>query len=52
MSKSNPKKAMAAILPLTVRAEADGRVYEVRPMTLGMWAALERITLPLSSFEP
>jgi hypothetical protein len=47
MSRANPKKAMAALLPLTVRAEADGRVYEVRPMTLGMWAALERISSPL-----
>ena len=47
MSRANPKKAMAAIMPLTVRAEADGRVYEVRPMTLGMWAALERISSPL-----
>lgn len=47
MSRANPKKAMAAILPLTVRAVSDGRVYEVRPMTLGMWAALERISSPL-----
>ena len=47
MSRANPKKAMAAILPLTVRTVSDGRVYEVRPMTLGMWAALERISSPL-----
>ena len=47
MSRANPKKAMAAILPRTVRAVSDGRVYEVRPMTLGMWAALERISSPL-----
>lgn len=44
MSKANPRKAMAALLPLPVRA---GEGVVVRPMTLGMWAALERIESPL-----
>ena len=44
MSKTNPRKAMAALLPLAVECPC-GAV--VRPMTLGMWAALERIGSPL-----
>ena len=44
MSKTNPRKAMAALLPLAVECPC-GAV--VRPMTLGMWAALERISSPL-----
>ena len=39
MSKGNPKKAVAAILPTPVGA--------VKPMTLAMYAALERIESPL-----
>ena len=53
MSKANPRKAMAALLPLTVKAEDGGFEYEVKPMTLGMWAALERINSPLvTGIEP
>ena len=44
MSKANPRKAVAAILPLTVECPCG---TTVRPMTLGMWAALERIGSPL-----
>ena len=39
MSKANPRKAMAALLP------PGGAV--IRPMTLGVYAALERIGSPL-----
>lgn len=39
MSKGNPKKAVAAILPTPVG--------DVKPMTLAMYAALERIESPL-----
>lgn len=39
MSKANPRKAMAALIP---PGQAD-----IRPMTLGMYAALERIESPL-----
>ena len=39
MSKGNPKKAVAAILPTPVG--------DVKPMTLAMYAALERIGSPL-----
>lgn len=39
MSKANPRKAMAALLP-------PGQAV-IRPMTLGVWAALERIESPL-----
>lgn len=39
MSKANPRKAMAALLP-------PGGA-EIRPMTLGVYAALERIESPL-----
>ena len=44
MSKGNPRKAMAALLPLPLKVSGG---YTVRPMTLGMWAALERIESPL-----
>lgn len=39
MSKANPRKAMAAMIP-------PGQTV-IRPMTLGMYAALERIGSPL-----
>ena len=39
MSKANPRKAMAALLP-------PGQAV-IRPMTLGVYAALERIGSPL-----
>ena len=48
MSKGNPRKAVAAILPLAIEA-APG--VTVRPMTLGMFAALERIGSPLVTGE-
>lgn len=48
MSKANPRKAMAALLPLPIRCGQD---TVVRPMTLGMWAALERIGSPLVTGE-
>lgn len=41
---ANPKKTLAALLPLPLEALPG---VEVRPMTLGMWAALERIGSPL-----
>ena len=44
MSKSNPRKAMAALLPLPIGC---GNGVTVKPMTLGMWAALERVGSPL-----
>lgn len=47
MSRANPKKALAALLPLPVSAGA----FTVRPMTLAMWAALERIDSPLLGVE-
>lgn len=43
MSKGNPRKAVAAILPAPIG--------EVRPMTLAMYAALERIKSPLVTGE-
>lgn len=48
MSKANPRKAMVALLPLPIRC---GEGVTVRPMTLGMWAALERIGSPLVTGE-
>ena len=48
MSKSNPRKAMAALLPLPLKVSGG---YSVKPMTLGMWAALERIGSPLVTGE-
>ena len=44
MSVGNPKKAMAALMPGAVRTP-EGLV--VRPMTLAMYAALERIESPM-----
>lgn len=44
MSKGNPRKAVAALLPSPI-STAEGLV--VKPMTLAMWAALERIQSPL-----
>ena len=44
MSKGNPRKAMAALLPLPLRVSGG---IVVKPMTLGLWAALERIGSPL-----
>lgn len=44
MSKGNPKKAIAALMPGAIRTP-EGLV--VRPMTLAMYAALERIDSPL-----
>ena len=44
MSKENPRKAMAALLPLPIG--------DVRPMTLAMYAALERIGSPLVTGIP
>lgn len=44
MSKNNPKKAMAALLPLELDV---GYGLAVKPMTLGMYAALERIGSPM-----
>ena len=44
MSAGNPKKAVAALMPGAVRTP-EGLV--VRPMTLAMYAALERIESPL-----
>lgn len=41
--KANPKKAVTALLPPPLRC-GDA---VVRPMTLGMWAALESIESPL-----
>lgn len=46
MSKSNPRKAMAALLPVPIKV---GRGLTVEPMTLGMFAALERIGSPMVS---
>jgi len=48
MSRINPRKAMAALLPLPIKV---GEGLSVRPMTLGMWAALERIGSPLVTGE-
>ncbi len=45
MGKANPKKAMAALLPLEMKVA--GYDFTVRPVTLGMYAALERIGSPL-----
>ena len=49
MSRANPRKAMAALLPLAARCPCG---ETVRPMTLGVWAALERIGSPLVTGEP
>jgi len=44
MGRANPRKAVAAAMPLPAVA-APGVV--VKPMTLAMWAALERIDSPM-----
>lgn len=44
MNKANPRKAVAAILPTPIRTPER---LEVKPMTLAMYAALERIESPL-----
>lgn len=44
MSKANPRKAMAALLP-------PGQAV-IRPMTLGVYAALERIGSPIVTGVP
>ena len=44
MSLGNPKKAIAALMPGSIRTP-EGLV--VRPMTLAMYAALERIDSPM-----
>ena len=49
MSRGNPRKAMAALLPLPLKAGENE--CTVRPMTLGMFAALERIASPLVTGE-
>lgn len=48
MSKSNPRKAVSAIMPLPLKVGMEnGEPIVVRPMTLAMYAALERIDSPL-----
>ena len=48
MSKSNPRKAVTAIMPLPLQVGTEnGEPLVVRPMTLAMYAALERIGSPL-----
>ena len=46
---ANPKKAVRAAFPIDLSAgvDADGKAITVRPVTLAMWAALERIDSPL-----
>ena len=44
MSKGNPRKAVASILPTPIETPEK---LEVKPMTLAMYAALERIESPL-----
>ena len=48
MSRANPRKAIAALVPMT-RHLRHGVV--IRPMTLAMYAALERIKSPLVTGE-
>ena len=48
MSKANPRKAVTAIMPLPLQVGTEnGEPLVVRPMTLAMYAALERIGSPL-----
>lgn len=44
MSAANPRKGVAALLPRTIDV---GGGYAVRPLTLGMYAILERIKSPM-----
>lgn len=46
---ANPKKAIAALLPPAIDC---GEGASVHPMTLAMWAALERIESPLITGKP
>ena len=48
MSRTNPRKAMAALLPLPLKTACG---VTVKPMTLGMYAALERIGSSLITGE-
>ena len=47
MSQANPRKAINALLPLSI--EAGG--VTIQPMTLGLYAALEKIGSPLLTGE-
>jgi hypothetical protein len=49
MSLGNPQKAIKALLPGTIRTPEG---LEVKPMTLAMYAALERIESPLVTGKP
>lgn len=51
MARENPRKALAALLPLPLSCGDYEGAPVVRPMTLGMWAALERIGSPLVTVE-
>ena len=51
MARENPRKALAALLPLPLSCGDYEGAPVVRPMTLGMWAALERIGSPLVTGE-
>jgi hypothetical protein len=44
MSEANPRKGVAALLPRTIEV---GGGYAVRPLSLGMYALLERIKSPM-----
>lgn len=46
---ANPKKAIAALMPPAIDC---GEGASVHPMTLAMWAALERIESPLITGKP
>jgi hypothetical protein len=46
---ANPKKAIAALMPPAIDC---GEGASVLPMTLAMWAALERIESPLITGKP
>lgn len=46
---ANPKKALAALMPSDIDV---GYGLSVAPMTLAMWAALERIASPLITGKP
>lgn len=47
MSRANPRKAIDALMPLSI--EAGG--VTIQPMTLGLYAALEKIGSPLLTGE-
>ena len=49
MSKANPRKALAALLPAPIRIGALG--VEVRPFTLATFAVLEKIGSPMLAPE-